>query len=85
VASSCPRAKPRAARLSPVSNQAWLGDSAVRQAATPGASPASRLSTDSARLRSPLAIDLQNDWDLIPYFNFRSESEQAILNDAVYA
>jgi hypothetical protein len=30
-------------------------------------------------------IDFQNDWDLIPYFNFRSESEQAILNDEVYA
>ncbi len=30
-------------------------------------------------------IDFQNDWDLIPYFNFRSESEQAILNDKVYA
>ncbi len=30
-------------------------------------------------------IDFQNDWDLISYFNFRSESEQAILNDEVYA
>jgi hypothetical protein len=30
-------------------------------------------------------IDFQNDWDLIPYFNFRSESEQAKLQDEVYA
>ena len=30
-------------------------------------------------------IDFQNDWDLIPYFSFRSESEQALLNDEVYA
>jgi hypothetical protein len=30
-------------------------------------------------------IDFQNDWDLIPYFNFRSESEQALLKDEVYA
>jgi hypothetical protein len=30
-------------------------------------------------------IDFQNDWDLIPYFSFRSESEQAILKGEVYA
>lgn len=30
-------------------------------------------------------IDFQNDWGLIPYFNFRSESEQAKLKDEVYA
>jgi|SRR5580658_2169642 hypothetical protein len=30
-------------------------------------------------------IDFQNDWDLIPYFNFRSESEQAILKGEDYA
>lgn len=29
-------------------------------------------------------IDFQNDWDLIPYFNFRSLSEQAILKDEEY-
>lgn len=30
-------------------------------------------------------IDFQNDWDLIPYFYFRSESEQAKLQDKAYA
>jgi hypothetical protein len=30
-------------------------------------------------------VDLLNDWGLIPYFNFRSESEQAKLNDEDYA
>jgi len=30
-------------------------------------------------------VDFQNDWDLIPYFNFRSESEQAMLKGEVYA
>lgn len=30
-------------------------------------------------------IDFQSDWDLIPYFNFRSASEQAKLKDEAYA
>ena len=30
-------------------------------------------------------IDFQNDWDLLAYFHFRSESEQAKLQDKVYA
>jgi len=30
-------------------------------------------------------IDFENDWDLIPYFRFRSESEQAILKGEAYA
>ena len=30
-------------------------------------------------------IDFRDDWDLIPYFNFRSESEQAVLKGEVYA
>jgi len=30
-------------------------------------------------------VDLLNDWDLIPYFNFRSESEQAKLKGEDYA
>lgn len=29
-------------------------------------------------------VDLLNDWGLIPYFHFRSESEQAVLQDEVY-
>ncbi len=29
-------------------------------------------------------VDLLNDWGLIPYFHFRSESEQAALQDEVY-
>ena len=30
-------------------------------------------------------VDLFNDWGLIPYFHFRSESEQAVLQDEDYA
>ena len=29
-------------------------------------------------------VDLAGDWDLIPYYNFRSQSEQAELKDEVY-
>jgi len=29
-------------------------------------------------------VDLRGDWGLIPYFNFRSVSEQAKLKDEVY-
>ena len=29
-------------------------------------------------------VDLWNDWGLIPYFHFRSESEQAALRDEAY-
>lgn len=29
-------------------------------------------------------VDLRGDWGLIPYFNFRSVSEQAELKDEVY-
>ena len=29
-------------------------------------------------------IDFQNDWGLIPYFNFRSQSEQAKLKEEVF-
>ena len=29
-------------------------------------------------------VDLTGDWGLLPYYNFRSHSEQAELKDAVY-
>jgi hypothetical protein len=29
-------------------------------------------------------VDLSGEWGLIPYFNFRSRSEQSILKDEVY-
>jgi hypothetical protein len=29
-------------------------------------------------------VDFLNDWGLIPYFHFRSESEQEVLQDEVY-
>lgn len=67
----------------------WTGDPAIFfwVTLTDEASKKGNLSNATEAFRKVLCepIDFQNDWDLIPYFNFRSESEQAILNDEVYA
>ena len=67
----------------------WTGDPAIFfwVTLTDEASKKDNLSKATEAFRKALSkrIDFQNEWDLIPYFNFRSESEQAILNDEVYA
>ena len=67
----------------------WTGDPAIFfwVTLTDEASKKDNLPKATEAFRKVLdeRIDFQNDWDLIPYFNFRSESEQAILNDEVYA
>jgi len=67
----------------------WAGDPAIFfwVTLTDEASKKDNLSKATEAFRNELykRIDFQNDWDLIPYFNFRSESEQAILKDEVYA
>ena len=67
----------------------WTGDPAIFfwVTLTDEASKKGNLSKATEDFRKVLCerIDFQDDWDLIPYFNFRSESEQAKLNDEVYA
>ena len=67
----------------------WTGDPAIFfwVTLTDEASNKNNLSkaTESFRNEIGRLIDFQNDWDLTPYFNFRSESEQAILKGEVYA
>jgi len=67
----------------------WTGDPAIFfwVTLTDEASKKENLSRATEEFRKVLCeqIDFQNDWDLIPYFNFRSQSEQAVLNDEVYA
>ena len=67
----------------------WAGDPAIFfwVTLTDEASKKDQLSQTTEAFKKALSerIDFQNDWDLIPYFSFRSESEQALLNDEVYA
>ena len=67
----------------------WAGDPAIFfwVTLTDEASKKDKLSQTTEGFKRVLSerIDFQNDWDLIPYFNFRSESEQALLKDEVYA
>lgn len=67
----------------------WAGDPAIFfwVTLTDEASKKDKLSLTTEGFKKVLSerIDFQNDWDLIPYFNFRSESEQALLKDEVYA
>lgn len=67
----------------------WTGDPAIFfwVTLTDEASEKDNLSKSTEAFRNELGrrIDFQNDWDLIPYFSFRSESEQAVLKGEVYA
>ena len=50
---------------------------------TDAASKEDVLSEEADRVRTMLSDDLRirEDWGLLPYFGFRSESEQAASND----
>ena len=66
----------------------WSGDPAIYfwVVLTKEASKRENLkqSTDAFTNLIQQRVDLLDDWGLIPYFNFRSESEQAVLQDEVY-
>jgi len=66
----------------------WSGDPAIYfwVVLTNEASKRENLkqSTDAFTNLIQQRVDLLNDWGLIPYFHFRSESEQAVLQDEVY-
>jgi hypothetical protein len=84
-----PQPSPGVAKWRHTFGNDWTGDPAIFfwVTLTDEASKKDNLSKATEAFRKVLCerIDFQNDWDLIPYFNFRSESEQAILNDEVYA
>ena len=67
----------------------WSGDPAIFfwVTLTDEASKKENLSKTTSAFTKLLTgrIDFQNDWDLIPYFHFRSESEQAKIQDEDYA
>ena len=67
----------------------WSGDPAIFfwVTLTDDASKKANLSEATGAFTKAITdrIDFLNDWGLIPYFNFRSESEQAKLKDEVYA
>jgi len=67
----------------------WSGDPAIFfwVTLTDEASKKENLSGTTSAFNNLITgrVDFQNDWDLIPYFHFRSESEQAKLQDEVYA
>jgi hypothetical protein len=66
----------------------WSGDPAVFFWVTldDAASSKENLLQTSRRFQTSVAehIDFVNDWDLVPYFNFRSASEQSRLQDESY-
>lgn len=66
----------------------WSGDPAIFfwVLLTDDASKPEILRTTTAAFMNLIndRIDLRRDWGLIPYFNFRSVSEQAKLKDEVY-
>jgi hypothetical protein len=66
----------------------WSGDPAIFfwVTLTDDASKKANLSKATAAFTKVITdrIDFRNDWDLFPYFHFRSESEQAKLKDPVY-
>jgi len=65
----------------------WSGDPAIFfwVTLTDDASKKANLSKATTSFRKAITdrIDFLNDWGLIPYFNFRSESERAKLKDEV--
>jgi hypothetical protein len=66
----------------------WSGDPAIFFWITlsdDAAQPA-RLAQTSQRIRNFISqrVDLAGQWDLIPYFNFRSQSEQAKLKGEAF-
>jgi hypothetical protein len=67
----------------------WSGDPAIFfwVTLTDDASRRENLRQSTAAFTNAIAehVDLLNDWGLVPYFNFRSASEQAKLKDEVYA
>ena len=66
----------------------WSGDTAIFfwVVLTDDASKSEKLRKTTAGFRNLIdnKVDLRGDWGLIPYFNFRSVSEQADLKDEVY-
>ena len=66
----------------------WSGDPAIYfwVVLTDEASKKENLkkSTDGFTNVISQQADFLNDWGLIPYFHFRSESEQEVLQDEVY-
>jgi hypothetical protein len=66
----------------------WSGDPAIFfwVVLTDDASKPDKLRRTTAAFRTLInnRVDLLGDWGLIPYFNFRSQSEQAELKDGVY-
>ena len=66
----------------------WSGDPAIFfwVVLSDDASKSEKLRTTTAAFMNFInnKVDLRGDWGLIPYFNFRSVSEQAKLKDEVY-
>ena len=66
----------------------WSGDPAIFfwVTLTDETSKRVNLSKATAAFKKAITdrIDFLNDWGLLPYFHFRSESEQAKLKDEVY-
>jgi len=83
-----PRPTPGVVRWNPTFGTDWSGDQAIYfwVVLTDEASKKENLkkSTDGFMNAISQQVDLLNDWGLIPYFHFRSESEQAALQDEVY-
>jgi hypothetical protein len=84
-----PQPSPGVVKLRHTFDNDWTGDPAIFFWVTLTDETSKRdnllKATDAFMKALHECIDFQNDWDLIPYFSFRSESEQAILKGEVYA
>ncbi len=66
----------------------WTGDSSIffRILLSDAASREERLADVTGRVRSRLLEELRPaEWGLLPYFDFRSQSEQAVLREEAWA
>lgn len=83
-----PRPAPGVVRWHHTFGNDWSGDPAIYfwVVLTDEASKKENLkkSTDGFTDVINQQVDFLNDWGLIPYFHFRSESEQDVLRDEVY-
>jgi hypothetical protein len=80
--------KPDVVRIRYAIGEDWAGDPAIhfRILLSDEASEPERLSKVANRVRKRIKqVDPFNAWGLLPYINFRSESEQATLKDAIWA
>ena len=80
---------PDVVRIKHALGTAWSGEDAIffKVVLSDSASNPSRLHAVTSRVREIVRqqVDPLNNWGLVPYFTFRSQSEQAMLQEPAWA